>query len=77
MIVGSGASVLCFLFPMDLGHLGTVGERLAVPGSAGSVGLEHRRIADDHLDQSPAWLTAMVAQSSNPLNSENESPFGT
>src|SRR5262250_528385 len=27
--------------------------------------------------RSPLWLTATVGQSSNPLNSENASPFGT
>src|SRR5438445_743752 len=31
----------------DLGHLGAVGERLAVAGNAGLVGLDHDRISED------------------------------
>src|SRR5262249_26177537 len=37
--------------PMDLRHLGVVGERLAVAGHAGPVGVGDRRIAEDYLDQ--------------------------
>src|SRR2546430_9185757 len=33
---------------MDLGHLGAVGERLAVPGHAGLLGFDHRGIREDH-----------------------------
>src|SRR5882672_7928496 len=33
---------------MDLRHLGAVGERLAVAGNAGLVGLDHHGIGEDH-----------------------------
>ena len=37
--------------PHDLGHPGAVGERLAVAGRAGAIGIDHRRITEDRLDQ--------------------------
>jgi len=33
---------------MDLRHLGAVGERLAVAGNAGLLGLDHHGIGEDH-----------------------------
>src|SRR6266550_6262592 len=36
-----------FRVPMDLRHLGAVGERLAVTGNAGLVGLDHHGIGED------------------------------
>src|SRR5262245_31702087 len=44
--------------PMDLGHLGAVGERLAVAGHAGLVGGDDLRIPEDHLDQVSALADA-------------------
>jgi hypothetical protein len=35
---------------MDLRHLGAVGERLAVAGNAGPVGVDHHGIGEDHSD---------------------------
>src|SRR5438874_11840555 len=37
--------------PMDLRHLGPVGERLAVPGHAGLVGFDHHGIREDRSKQ--------------------------
>src|SRR5258708_39828147 len=39
-----------FRVPMDLCHLGAVGERLAVAGNAGSLGVDLHGIGEDHLD---------------------------
>src|SRR5262245_39328477 len=36
---------------MDLRHLGTVWERLAVARNAGQVGVDHHGISEDHSDQ--------------------------
>src|SRR5262245_47444623 len=44
--------------PMDLRHLGAVGEWLAVAGNAGLVGGDNLRIAEDHLDQVSALTDA-------------------
>jgi hypothetical protein len=41
---------LCRL-PMDLRHLGAVGERLAVVGNTGPVGVDHRRIGEDQSER--------------------------
>src|SRR4249920_2563703 len=40
-----------FRFPVDLRHLGAVGEMLAVAGNTGPVGPDHHGIPEDHLDQ--------------------------
>ena len=46
----AGLVVSLLRVPMDLRHLGAVGERLAVAGNACLVGLDHRGIAEDRLD---------------------------
>src|SRR5579871_1651228 len=40
-----------FRFPFDLCNLGTIGERLAVAGDTGTVGIDHRWISDHYLEQ--------------------------
>src|SRR3954470_17049917 len=47
--VESGFRALLWL-PLQLDDLGPFRERLAVPGNAGLVGLDHRRIGDDDLE---------------------------
>src|SRR3989442_3558593 len=44
----SGERLELFRIPMNLRHLGAVGERLAVSGNAGLVGLDHHGIGKDH-----------------------------
>src|ERR1700722_19946125 len=46
-----GASVFFFGFHSIFCNLGAVGERLAVAGNAGPVGVDHRGIGDHHLQQ--------------------------
>src|SRR5438094_1109060 len=46
-----GERLHLFRVPMDLRHLGAVGERLAVPGNAGPVGRDHHGISEDHSHQ--------------------------
>src|SRR5213594_3402490 len=46
-----GERLHLFRVPMDLRHLGAVGERLAVPGNAGPVGLDHLGIGEDRSKQ--------------------------
>src|SRR5262245_23085359 len=36
---------------MDLGHLGAVGERFAVAGNAGQIGVDHHGVSEDRSDQ--------------------------
>ena len=60
-----GASLLLYRLPMDLGNLGAVGERLAVAGNAGPIGLDHHRIGEDRSEcMSRSCLTETVSQSS-------------
>src|SRR6266404_330016 len=47
----TGARLVLFRVPMDLRHLGTVWERLAVAGNASLVGVDHHGIPEDHGDQ--------------------------
>src|SRR5207237_10872157 len=46
-----GERLQLFRAPMDLRHLGAVGERLAVPGHAGPVSLDHHGISEDRSKQ--------------------------
>ena len=43
-----------FRVSMDLRQLGAVGERLAVAGNAGQVGLDHHRISEDRSNKVPS-----------------------
>src|SRR5262249_23230372 len=43
--------LVLFRVPMDLRHLGAVGERLAVAGNAGQTGVDHHGVSEDHSDQ--------------------------
>src|SRR5690242_2356406 len=44
----TGIRLLFFRVPMDFGHLGAIGERLAVAGHAFLVGVDHYGVAQDH-----------------------------
>src|SRR6185312_13877036 len=46
-----GEVLVLFRAPMDLRHLGAVGERLAVAGNAGQVSVDHHGISKDRSDQ--------------------------
>src|ERR1700722_10699764 len=46
-----GKRLHLFWVPMDLRHLGAIGERLAVARNAGLVGLDHHGISQDHSDR--------------------------
>src|SRR4051795_1575050 len=49
-IYGKGRLRILFRYPLDLRDLGAVGERLAVAGNAGPVGVDLHGIGDDQLD---------------------------
>src|SRR5262245_30344453 len=40
--------LVLFRVPMNLCHFGAVGERLAVAGNAGQVGVDHHGVSEDH-----------------------------
>src|SRR6266852_4943353 len=47
----TGSRLVLFRVPMDLRHFGAVGERLAVTGNTGLIGVDHRGVPEDHSKQ--------------------------
>src|SRR6476660_7489900 len=73
-----GERLQLFRVPMDLRHLGAVGESLAVPGNALLVGLDHHGVREDCSNQRSVLTDGdKMPGPSYPLNSENARPPGT
>jgi len=62
---------------MDLGHLGSIGERLAIARNPGLIRIIMVGLARMTAIAGPSSLMETASQLSYPLNSENASPPGT